>query len=321
MNASSWSVQFRRYGGPDVLAREAVAVEPIRPDQIRVRVASVAVHRLDLVYRAGKVRMHGFGFPKGTGVDFAGTVQETGDKVTDAPIGAPVFGCLGVEPTKRRGTLAEFVTVSREQYAVLPGSTLDPTLGALPLSGLTALVCLRDKLRISAGDRVLIVGSGGGVGTAAIQIARILGAEPVAVCGPTNISLCLELGAAEVHDYTTTAPSAIPGRFSAVLDLAGAATTAYRPLVAPGGRMLCTAGDAWLRMLPGAILRRPRIGMASVGPSRANLEWLAGAVGTGRLRPVVDHVYGVDEIATAHRDAASHHASGRRLVVVGETSA
>ncbi|MEP7289089.1 MAG: NADP-dependent oxidoreductase [Chloroflexota bacterium] len=316
MTASSWAVQYHRYGTPDVLVRESVPVEHARANEIRVRVAAVGIHRLDLVYRAGTVRLHGFGFPKGTGVDFVGTVDEVGAVVTDTEIGAVVFGCIGVEPSRRRGTVAEFVTVSREKYAVLPIPVLEPALGALPLSGLTALACLRDSLHVSVGDRVLIVGAGGGVGIAAIQIARILGAVPVAVCGPSNVSLCRDLGAQEIYDYSVTKPADIPGRFAAMLDLVGTDTLAYRPLIASGGRILCTVGDAWLRMLPGAILKSPRIGIISVGPSRRNLEWLATEVGSGRLRPVVDRVYSVDAIAQAHSDAAHPHASGRRLVVV-----
>ncbi|HLO17083.1 MAG TPA: alcohol dehydrogenase catalytic domain-containing protein, partial [Anaerolineales bacterium] len=202
MAASNWAVQYHRYGDPDVLVRESVPIEHARADEIRVRVAAVGIHRLDLVYRAGIVRIHGFGFPKGTGVDFVGTVDEVGAAVHDTEVGAVVFGCIGVEPRRRRGTLAKFVTLSREQYAVLPIPVLDPSLGALPLSGLTALVCLRDSLRVSAGDRVLVVGAGGGVGIAAIQIARLLGAVPVAVCGPGNVSLCCDLGAQEVYDYS-----------------------------------------------------------------------------------------------------------------------
>src|SRR5664279_5464592 len=125
MNTSSWAVQYHRYGGPDVLVRDSVPVEYPRDGEVRVKVAGVGIHRLDLIYRAGSVPLHGIGFPKGTGVDFAGTVDEVGARVTDTQIGDKVFGCIGVEPNRRRGSLAEFVTVTREKYAVLPIADLD----------------------------------------------------------------------------------------------------------------------------------------------------------------------------------------------------
>ena len=158
---TSWAIQYQRYGEPDVLARASVPIEHARANEVRVRVAAVGINRLDLVYRSGSARIHGRGFPKGTGVDFAGRVDEVGAKIRDTKVGDLVFGCIGVEPFRRRGSLAEFVTASREKYAVLPIKSLDLALGALPLSGLTALVCLRDALRISASDRVLIVGARG----------------------------------------------------------------------------------------------------------------------------------------------------------------
>ena len=138
----------------------------------------------------------------------------------------------------------------------------------------------------------------------------------MAVCGPNNSALCRDLGAEEVYDYSLTKPGEIPGKFAAILDLVGSETLAYRPLVAPGGRIVCTAGDAWLRLLPQAILQRPRVGIITVGPSRRNLDWLAAEVGRGRLRSVVDHVYALNQVVEAHRAAAQTHSSGRRLVVV-----
>lgn len=316
MTSDSWAVQFHRYGDPDVLIRDTVPAEHAGVGQVRVRVAAVGVNRIDLVVRAGILRTQGFGFPKGTGFDVVGIVDEVGAGIGDTVVGAVVWGCLGLEPLRRRGTLSEFVILTCEQYAVLPTRDLDPGLAALPLAALTALACLRDSLRVLPGDRVLIVGAGGGVGTAAIQIAGILGAVPVAICGQSNMAPCRDLGAQEVYDYAQTRPSDIPGQFAAVLDTAGVDTTAYQSALDRSGRIVCTAADAWLRMLPRALMREPRIRLLSAGPSRRDLAWLATQVGEGRLRPVVDRMYGIDEIRQAHEDSSGPHAAGRRIVVV-----
>lgn len=310
----SWAVRFHRYGGPEVLVRDAVPELRAGEREIRVRVTAVGVHRLDLLFRAGRVRLHGRGFPKGTGFDVVGVVDEVGPSVTDTRKGSVVWGALGIEPTRTRGTLAEHVTMTREQYAVLPVTEADPALAALPLGALTALACLRDALRVLPGDRILVVGASGGVGTAALQIARALGAIPDALCSAGNAGLCTELGAEAVYDYRLTTPSQMGQRYRAVLDASGRDPTAYRCVVERGGRMVASAGDSWARALPSVLTGRPLIRMLSARPTRRDLEWLAAQLGAGRLRPVVDTIYPLSQVVQAHRDAEEPHARGRRVV-------
>jgi NADPH:quinone reductase-like Zn-dependent oxidoreductase len=312
--SSMWAVQFERYGPPEVLTiAEARRPRP-RRGQVVVRVVATSVNRVDLVYRAGTLRLHGVGFPKGTGFDFLGVVEASLDR-QDVPVGQPVWGTLGIEPLRRRGAAAQYLTLRRGQYGVLRGLDVDPRLAALPLGGATALAALRDSLATGAGHRVLVVGGSGGVGTAAIQIARILGAQVDAVASKANLRLCEDLGAARTYDYESVTPDLIDERYDGVLVAAGPPLE-YRHLVRSSGRMVCTAGDAWaramVRTLPG---RRPRMRMISVGPNPRDLEWLADQVRQGSLHPVVDTTYPVADIVSAHRDLASGHARGKRVVV------
>src|SRR5512140_2525953 len=123
-----WAVRYDRYGPPEVLhVAEARRPAP-RPGEALVRVVATSVNRLDLVYRAGAVRvLHGYGFPKGTGFDFLGVVETSPDPA-DVPVGSTVWGMLGIEPRDRRGAAAEYLTLGRDRYGVLRGLDPDPRL-------------------------------------------------------------------------------------------------------------------------------------------------------------------------------------------------
>jgi NADPH:quinone reductase-like Zn-dependent oxidoreductase len=309
-----WAVQFGRYGPPDVLAIDETQRPRPHAGQVLVRVLATSINRLDLIYRAGGLRLHGVGFPRGTGFDFLGVIEASPDR-HELPPGQPVWGMLGIEPLRRRGAAAQYLALRRKQFGLLRGLAEDPMLAALPPAASTALVALRDSLATGSGDRVLVVGGSGGVGTAAIQLARILGAQVDAVASKANLRLCEDLGAVRTYDYESVTPDLIDARYDRVLVTAGR-PLAYQHLVKPSGRIVCTAGDAWardvVRSLPG---RRPRLRIISVGPNPRDLEWLADQVRQGALHPVIDTTYPVADIAAAHRDAVSGHTRGKRVVV------
>lgn len=322
MRSDSWAVQYHRYGGPDVLVREPAAPPTPRPFEVRVRVVATGVNRLDLVYRSGTVRgLHGVGFPKGTGFELLGIVETACDAIPDAPVGQLVWGMLGIEPTRRRGTVAEFATLRRGQFGILLGVAPDPDLAALPLAAATALAALRDCLKVLPGHRLLVVGASGGVGTAALQLAKILGAEVDAVASSRNHTFCRELGATDVFSYDARSPSLPRRRYDAVLIAAGDPLD-YARTARLDGRLVCLAGDAWVRSLPSLTRRRvrPRPTPITVGPRASDLDWLGAQVRSKRLRPIVERAYPLRDIALAHRDQQSGHGRGRRIVANDESA-
>lgn len=308
-----WAVQYHRYGGPSVLRRERVPRPVLRPGEVLLETVAGGVSLIDLLYRSGRVRLHGAGFPKQPGFDALGIVRES--RVAGIRPGAWAWTVLGLEPARRRGTAVELLAVDADRLGVFPdGFVPDPAAGALPLGALTALKGLRDGLRVAAGQRVLVVGAGGAVGTAAIQLARGLDAEVDAVCGPRGRGVCLALGAREAFDHTgSTRRLRNGGGYDAVLVAAGRAAD-WLGALRPRGRLAITRADRWLRTLPHALIRRRWIGSVAAGHGAADLTWLAGEVAAGRLAPVVDRAYRVDELARAHAEHGRGGTAGARLV-------
>ena len=310
-----WAVQYHRYGDPSVLETEDVAVRKPKPGEVMVETVSSGVSAIDLMYRSGKLRMHGVGFPKQTGFDVLGIVRES--RVPGLEADRWVWAVLDVEPLRRRGTAVQYLTVGSERIGAFPEGFVPPTeAGSLPLGSLTALRGIRDGVRVHYGERLLIVGAGGAVGLAAIQLAVALGVETDAVCGARAIELCRGLGATRVFDHAT--PEALEprrsGDYDAVLIAAGNGRdwlgAARRP-----GRIVLTRGDAWLRTLPAALRARRRIGAIAAGHKAAELTELAQLVAAGILRPVVDRTYAVTDLARAHEEFGKGGTAGSRLVL------
>ncbi|SDU84115.1 quinone oxidoreductase family protein [Jiangella alkaliphila] len=171
------------------------------------------------------------------------------------------------------------------------------------------------RLRVGPGDRVLIVGASGGVGSAAVQLGVAMGAAVTAVAGPGNAGLCRELGASDVLDHSAPLPRADLA-FDAVADLHGAQARDYRRLLARGGRMATTATRAVPFALASALLPGPQIRVVQVKARRADLVELTRYADDGALRPVVHRRYPLDEIAAAHRAVETGHARGKRVIEV-----
>lgn len=312
---SMWAVQYRRYGGPEELGIGTVRRPRPSPTHVLVDVAAFSVNTIDLLARRGKMRgLNGFGFPKGTGVDFSGTVAETGAALTNLTVGDRVWGYLGMKPPGTHAAAAEFLTVPAANTAVAPNNIALEDAAALPLVGLTALQALRGALKVSHGDRVLIVGGSGGVGTAAIQIAAALGARVDAVAGARG-DAARQVGAMQVYDYRSGTPDEITDRYDAVLGATSAPLRSYRRLVAPGGRIAALNPSAIPAILTSVLTPGPVVCMVSAGPSADDLAWLTQAVDTGAVRPVVNERYPLHRISDAHGDAETNPAGGKRIVV------
>jgi NADPH:quinone reductase-like Zn-dependent oxidoreductase len=328
----SKAVLYRRYGGPEVL--EVAEVETPRPaaGEVLVRVKAASVNALDLHFMRGRPRIArlamGLRRPRRNrpGVDLAGIVAAVGSDVTSFKPGDCVFGA-------GRGSFADFACAPQRALTIKPPGLSFEAAAAIPVAGLTALQGLRDKGGIRPGDRVLVNGAGGGIGSFAVPIARTLGAKVIAVCGAGKANLVRSLGAEEAIDYRREDYTLGARRFDIILDIAAShGFPANRKALAPGGRVVLagmTAGGEspnlrWMRLHFGRMLAAialSRTGNEKFRPyiarlDRADLDRLAGWAVDGSVRPVVDVRRGLESVPQAIADFAEGHSTGKIVVAL-----
>ncbi|MFF3641682.1 NAD(P)-dependent alcohol dehydrogenase [Streptomyces sp. NPDC002564] len=307
---------FDRYGPPDVLYLGRRPVPVPAPGEVLVRVRVASVNGGELLDRAGKVRLvTGRTFPKATGIDFAGEVAAVGPAATGVREGDRVWGLLG----RRTGSMAEYVAVHPRQIARAPENLTPEQAVSLLAGGTTAVTALRDKASLQPGERLLVRGASGGVGSVAVQIGHLFGARVVALAGARNLDFVRGLGADEAWDHRTT-PLGGLGRFDVVLDAVGTRHARLRRLLAPGGRMVAVTVD-FDRLLAsvGTVLASTvhgsgRIRVFSGRPDTALLTEITRYAERGDLVPVVDTVHPFDRIADAHKALESGGVRGKHIV-------
>ncbi|MFJ1455619.1 NADP-dependent oxidoreductase [Nocardia sp. N2S4-5] len=306
------AVEYDRYGEPEVLTVRTVPRPEPGPRQVLVRVRAAAVNPADVKIRSGAMRLlSGRRFPKRTGIEFSGTVVAAGPRVTGIAVGEQVWGSIG-DVAGKSGAAAEYVAVDAKAVGPAPASIELSRAAALPTGGVTALRGLRDTLKLAAGQDLLIIGAAGGVGSAAVQLGVAMGAKVSAVAGPANHELCRDLGATQTFDYAE--PATATGRFDAILDCHGTALGRYRRLLRRRGRILTVAPSGMGYALLSAALPGPRVRLIVVQPHRKDLADLAKYVDSGQLRPVIEDVYPLDDIAKVHTLVETGHARGKRLL-------
>lgn len=321
------AIRYRCYGPPAVLALETVAKPVPAADELLVRVHAAALNPLDWHYMRGEpyfMRLEsGLGRPRDPrfGSDFAGVVEAVGSSVTRFRPGDAVFG--GAD-----GALAEYLTV-RESGAVAlkPAQVSFADAAAVPIAGLTALQALRDKAGVKPGQKVLVNGGSGGVGSYAIQVARALGAEVTGVASARNQELMRSLGADQVIDYTRTDFTQGPQRYDVIVDNVGNhSPLALRRVLAPQGVvvMVGTASKgAWLGLLLNplaALFVDPFVGqrfeMILASLNARDLEAMAALLDTGRVRTLIDRRYPLAEVPAGIAYLEGGRARGKVVVDV-----
>jgi NADPH:quinone reductase-like Zn-dependent oxidoreductase len=312
-----------RYGSPDILRLEEVD-RPSLPDEaalVRVHATSVNAHDWHMLRgRPFLARTEaGLRRPKQRilGIDVAGTVESVGPAMTRLEPGDRVFGA-------RSGAFAEYV--AGKNLVPIPSRLSLEQAAAIPVAGLTALQGLRDRAGVQPGQRVLINGAGGGVGTFAVQIAKALGAEVTATTSPRHVEMVGSLGADEVLDYTKTDFSRTGRRYDAILDIGGHHSLhALRRALVPGGIgiMVAPAPGDWVGFLfriVGAAVSA-RFVSRPIRPflSQVNLDdigVLARMVEDGAITPVVDRTYPFEQLPDAIRYVESGQACGKVVVTI-----
>lgn len=320
-------IVHRCYGSPDVVRYEDVPKPTPAHDEVLVKVHAASVNPLDWHYLEGTpymVRLDaGFGKPEDPrlGVDFAGTVEAVGKDVKRFKPGDEVFG-------GKFGSLAEYVAV-REQRAITlkPASVTFEQAASVPIAALTALQALRDKGQIHAGQKVLINGASGGVGTFAVQIAKSFGTEVTGVCSTKNVELVRSLGADHVIDYTREDVTKGAQRYDLILDnVSTHSVLEYRRVLNPQG-VYVMVGSAtpgywfgWLTNPLEAKVLSPfmsqTFGMILAELNKDDLATMGALIQAGKVTPVIDRRYKLPEAAEALRYLETGHARGKLVINV-----
>lgn len=313
----------RRYGPPSVVEIAEVPRPRVGARDVLVRARATTVTAGDWRLRSatlprgfGLLLRIGFGFtgPRNPilGAELAGDVVEVGRAVTRVAPGDKVFAA-------RLGCHAEFVAVRENAVAPMPGNFGYDESAALTFGGLTALYYLRDRARVQPGERVLVNGASGAVGTAAVQLARHFKAQVTGVCSAGNAELVKSLGADRVIDYTTEDFAQSQQRFDVIFDAVGNCSFARcQPVLAPGGRLLLVVAS--LGELVGALLwpsRGRRKLLAGVaGVRTADLLFLRTLAESGAFRPVIDRTYPFERIVEAHAYVDTGHKKGNVVITL-----
>src|SRR5712675_611561 len=315
------AIVSRCYGPPEVLRLEAIAKPVPKADELLVRVHAASVNPLDWHYMRGKpylVRLEaGMGAPEvpRLGVDFAGTVEAVGSSVTRFKPGDEVFG-------GRTGAFAEYVTIRESRNVVLkPASVSFEQAAAIPIAAITALQALRDKGHLKPGQKVLVNGASGGVGTFAVQIAKACGAEVTGVCSTRNLALVQSLGADHVVDYTREDFTKGSERYDVILDnVPNHSLSECRRILTPKGKYVMIGGGGpnegrWTgpfgRVIHTLLLSpfiSQQMGMMMADANHKDLTILADMMQAGTVKPIIDRTYPLSQIADAIRYLEQGHA-------------
>jgi NADPH:quinone reductase-like Zn-dependent oxidoreductase len=314
-----------RYGTADVLRSGRIDRPVIGAGDVLVQVRAAGLDRGTWHLMAGlpyALRLAGFGLraPKAPvpGFDVAGIVVAVGADVTRFQIGDEVFG-IG------RGSFAEFAAAAEDKLAAKPANLSFEQAAAMPISGLTALQGLSDVGRLQAGQRVLVIGASGGVGSYAIQIAKALGAEVTGVCSTSKIDLVRSLGADHVVDYTSEDFAATGSTYDLILDLGGnASLTRLRSALAPAGTLVIGGGEGGGRWIGGVDRQVRGLALSPFVGQRlttfvckehfSGLERLAGLAEDGRIVPAIERTYALSEMPDAMRHLVSGSARGKLVI-------
>ena len=318
---------YRCYGTPEVVKIERIEKPRLADDRVLVRVVAASINPLDWHYVTGKPyfmrALAGFGSPDDIrlGVDFAGTVEAVGARVKRFKPGDAVFG--GAD-----GAFAEYITVREHgSVAIKPANLTFEQAATVPVAGVTALQALRDKGNVRPGQRVLINGASGGVGTFAVQIAKALGAHVTGVCSTRNIAMVHAIGADEVIDYTRQDFTTLTGRYDLIIDNVGNHSPGeYRRVLTPHGALVAVGGMncgacvgpllSWLgESLISPLVSQKRISILAE-LNGDDLAALGSWMQQGAITPVVDRTYPLSQVQAAITYLEAGHARGKVVISV-----
>jgi NADPH:quinone reductase-like Zn-dependent oxidoreductase len=323
------AVVYTQYGSPDVLQLQEVAKPTPKDDEVLVKVHAASINISDWYLLTGKpflVRLMTGGLRKPKdpilGADIAGTVESVGSKVTRFKPGDAVFGDTS---ERGRGGFAEYVCAAEDALVLKPSNISFEEAAAVPMAAVTALQGFRNKGQMQAGQKVLIHGASGGVGSFAVQLAKAFGAEVTAVCSTRNLDTARRIGADHVLDYTREDFTQNGQHYDWII-----AANGYRPILhyrralTPSGTYVMTGGtmkQIFQAMLLGPFLSifggKKMVNVAAV-PSQQDLVFVNRLLEAGKVIPVIDRCYPLEQTAQALGYVGEGHARGKVVITVAQ---
>jgi len=316
-----------KYGSPDVLGLEDIDKPEVGDGDVLVVVLAASAHIGDWHFMTGlpylfRIAGSGLRAPRTRvrGTDMAGRVEATGKDVTRFQAGDEVFGVCD-------GAFAEYATARSDRVAPKPANLTVEQAATVPTSGCTALQAVRNKGKVAPGQKVLIIGAAGGVGSFAVQIAKAFGAHVTGVCSTTKVDLVRSIGADDVIDYTRDDFAETGERYDVVLDIAGNRSVSHlRRALVPRGTLVIVGGEGGGRWF-GGINRQLRASMLSPFVSQKLGTFVAKANGedllvlkelieAGKVTPVIDKAYPLSEVPEAIRHLQEGHARGKVVITM-----
>jgi NADPH:quinone reductase-like Zn-dependent oxidoreductase len=315
------------YGSPDVLDLRDIDKPEIGDEEVHLRVHAAGLDRGVWHVMAGlpyPIRLAGYGLraPKNLviGSDVAGIVETVGKNVSRFQPGDEVFG-IG------KGSFAEYVCAREDKLAPKPANLTFEQAAILAVSGLPALQALRDHGRVGPGQKVLIIGASGGVGTYAVQLAKAFGAHVTGVCSTTKVDMVRSIGADQVIDYTREDFAGGDQRYDLILDIGGNSTlTRLRRALTPRGTLVITGGETDGRWLGGtdrqirALMLSPFVSQKLAtfvsSENHEDMIILKELIESGKVTPVIDRTYPLSEVPEAIRYLEVGHAKGKVVITV-----
>ena len=312
-----------RYGPPEVLRLQEIAKPAPQDDEVLIKIHAASINSRDWRFMRANpffIRLVPGCFlqPKNKilGADFAGRVEEIGRNVIQFKPGDEVFGYL--PGATGRGTFTEYVCANEAAITFKPANLSFEQAAAVPLAAMTALQGLRDDGHLQHGQKVLIHGASGGVGTFAVQIAKALGAEVTAVCSMRNVELARSLGADEVVDYKNEDFTRKGQRYDLVLAVNGYRPIAdYLDVLKPAGMLVVIGGSIKQLIQAGQSKKQPsskQVHITELRQDQKDLLFLKELLETGQIKPVIDGVYPLDRTADAFRYYEDEHPRGKVVI-------
>ena len=328
MNSTMKAIIYTEYGSPDVIQFKDIEKPTPKADEVLIKVHAASVNAGDWIYLRGTPWLFrlvaGLTKPKNIflGADVAGQVEAVGKNVTQFQPGDAVFGDLSA---CGRGSFAEYVCASESALVLKPANISFEEAAAVPVAAVTALQGLQSGTQIQPGQKVLINGASGGVGSFAVQLARAFGAEVTAVCSTRNVDRMHLIGADHVIDYTRDDFTQNGQQYDFIL-----AANGYRPISAykralnPGGTYVMTGGTTgqmFEAMLLGPVVSmfgNKKMGNLLAQPNIEHLTFVGELLEARKIKPVIDRCYPLSEVAEAIRYLEAGHAQGKVVITVAQ---